>query len=369
MPRQAMRTPLVRRTYLRGDLFFPDGTAPDRFARPPVRGYGERFAAVYRNRRIQRALTGHRSRQIIVAQAHGPFAAICGPSRPETTRQPAEPFAADQFDRSRNRSQHCLLVGIRLDRMKTIRILLRNETGRQPSFAPARMAHQRGQERHVVLDAVDDETVERIRHRVDRLLPRRCEGAEFCDHRIVEYRNLRSLGDARIVAHDRVAETPLLRRPVARQPADRRQEVAVRVLSVEPAFHRPAVQLHVVLPDRQLLARRDADHLLDEVDAGHEFGYRMLDLQPGVHLEEIEVAVLVDDELDRAGALVIDGLRQRHRLPAHGAARLLVDERRRRLLHDLLVAPLDRAFAFAEMDAVAVSRRRAPGFRCAWDRR
>ena len=78
----------------------------------------------------------------------------------------------------------------------------------------------------------------------------------------------------------------------------------------------------------------------------------MLDLQPRVHLEEIEVAVLVDDELDRAGALVVDRLGQRHRLLAHGLPRLLVEERRRRLLHDLLVAALDRAFALAEIDAL-----------------
>ena len=80
----------------------------------------------------------------------------------------------------------------------------------------------------------------------------------------------------------------------------------------------------------------------------------MLDLQPGVHLEEIEVAVLVDDELDRAGALVVDGLGQRHGLLAHRLAGLLVEKRRRRLLDDLLVAALDRAFALAEIDGVAM---------------
>src|SRR5690606_5273757 len=39
---------------------------------------------------------------------------------------------------------------------------------------------------------------------------------------------------------------------------------------------------------------------------------------------------------------------------AHGRARLLVEEGGRRLLDHLLVATLDRAFALAEMDAVAV---------------
>ena len=85
-----------------------------------------------------------------------------------------------------------------------------------------------------------------------------------------------------------------------------------------------------------------------------ELGHRVLDLQSGIHFEEIEVLVLVDDELDRAGALVVDGLGQRHRLLAHGLARRLVEERRRRLLDDLLVAALDRAFALAEIEHVAM---------------
>ena len=80
----------------------------------------------------------------------------------------------------------------------------------------------------------------------------------------------------------------------------------------------------------------------------------MLDLKPRVHLEEIEIAVLVDDELDRAGGVVADGLGQRDGLRAHRRAGLGVDERARRLLDHLLIAALDRAFALAEMDDVAV---------------
>src|SRR5690606_16584319 len=45
---------------------------------------------------------------------------------------------------------------------------------------------------------------------------------------------------------------------------------------------------------------------------------------------------------------------QGDRLLAHRLAGRRVEERRRRLFHDLLVAALDRAFALAEIDAVAV---------------
>ena len=49
----------------------------------------------------------------------------------------------------------------------------------------------------------------------------------------------------------------------------------------------------------------DADLLEHEIDAGDRLGDRMLDLQTSVHLDEIELAVLVQ-ELDRAGAAVLD---------------------------------------------------------------
>ncbi len=81
----------------------------------------------------------------------------------------------------------------------------------------------------------------------------------------------------------------------------------------------------------------------------------MLDLQPGVHLQEVEVAVLVDDELDGARRLVIHGLGERHRLRAHVFAGGLVEERRRRFLDHFLVTPLQRAFALVEVHSVAMA--------------
>ena len=81
----------------------------------------------------------------------------------------------------------------------------------------------------------------------------------------------------------------------------------------------------------------------------------MLDLQPRIHLQEVEVLLGIDDELDRAGGLIADRVGQRDGLAAHGGARALVEERARRLLDDLLMAALDRAFALAQMDDVAVA--------------
>ena len=80
----------------------------------------------------------------------------------------------------------------------------------------------------------------------------------------------------------------------------------------------------------------------------------MFDLEAGVHLQEVEVALTVHDELDRAGRAVVDGAGERHGAGAHFLAERLVDERARAFLDHLLVAALDRAFALAEMHGVAV---------------
>ncbi len=80
----------------------------------------------------------------------------------------------------------------------------------------------------------------------------------------------------------------------------------------------------------------------------------MLDLQPRVHFEEEERFVLAGDELDRTGAVVTDSLRQCHGLLAHGFAGFFIEQRRRGFFEDFLIAALDRAFALAEIENVAV---------------
>ena len=105
----------------------------------------------------------------------------------------------------------------------------------------------------------------------------------------------------------------------------------------------------------QRLARRDADLLLHEVDAGEHLGDRMLDLDARVHLHEVERAVLVEQHLDRAR-------RRRSRSPSRQRtaaspirSRSVRRQRRaRRFLDQLLVAALHRAVALAQVDDVAV---------------
>ena len=115
-------------------------------------------------------------------------------------------------------------------------------------------------------------------------------GDELGDQRVEIDRDLRAFDDAGIDPHRRLAGLALGRRPVAVEAPDRRQEFAIGILGIEPRLDRPAVERDVVLRDRELLAGRDPDHLLDQVDTGDQLGHRMLDLQPRVHLEEIEAS-------------------------------------------------------------------------------
>ena len=93
-------------------------------------------------------------------------------------------------------------------------------------------------------------------------------------------------------------------------------EAAAGVLGVDPELDRVAAQRRVVVAE--LLAVGDPEHLAHEVDAGDLLGDRVLDLQPGVDLEERDRAVLSDEELAGAGADVA-GLAQ-DRLARPGAA-------------------------------------------------
>ena len=58
------------------------------------------------------------------------------------------------------------------------------------------------------------------------------------------------------------------------------------------------------------LARRNANLFANQVHAGHLLGHRMLDLNAGIHLAEIEVLVFIGQEFDRARAAVSDFARQ-----------------------------------------------------------
>ena len=125
------------------------------------------------------------------------------------------------------------------------------------------------------------------------------------------------------------------------------------ILGVQPDLDRVAAARRPA-GDDQPLARSDAQLLAHDVDAGDELGHGMLDLQPRIQLDEVELALGREQELERACVAVADRLAGALRCGFHRFARIRRQCRRRRLLNQLLVAPLDRALALTEREDVAV---------------
>ena len=109
-----------------------------------------------------------------------------------------------------------------------------------------------------------------------------------------------------------------------------------------------------MLPHRQRLPRRDPQLPLDQVQPGDQLGDGVLHLQPRVHLheEELRRRLVGHQELDGPRADVADAAGDVAGRLADALPRDLVEQRRRRLLDDLLVPTLQRALPLAQVDDV-----------------
>ncbi len=276
---------------------------------------------------------------------HGPVGALAGV---------AVLFGDDLVHGHSRGDQDLHLLRRRRQAVEAFGELVLDVAGRQLTGLEAFLIHDGRQEGHIVAQPRQMGVLQRAGHAAHGVLARLAPGAQLGDHGIVEHADLVALADARVIADRIVALIALFRLLIAHQTTDRRQEAAIGVFGVDAALDGPAVDRQVVLPDRQLLAPGRADHLLDQIDAGDQLRHRMLDLQTGVHLQEVEALVLTGDELDRARRVIVHRLGQGDGLRPHGGAGRLVQQGRRRLLDDLLVAALDRAFALEQVDDVAV---------------
>ncbi len=143
------------------------------------------------------------------------------------------------------------------------------------------------------------------------------------------------------------------RLPVAKQGPGLRQETARRILGVDTTLDGVAALRQILLAPRQRLAGGDRELGLDQVDADDRFGDRVLDLEPGVDLEEVEpgvVALAFQQELDRAGVLVAGRGGGGHRGGAHPRPQRRRERRARRFLDHLLMTALGRALALEQVD-------------------
>ena len=130
-------------------------------------------------------------------------------------------------------------------------------------------------------------------------------------------------------------------------PPGRGPEILVRILGIDPDFDRGTTHRNVGLDEFERMALRDRYRGAHEIDPRDHFGHRMLDLDACVHFDEEELAgVFVVEVFERSRRRDISTRSASRTAEAHSASpRGVIDRRGRRLLPDLLAAPLQRAFA------------------------
>ncbi len=223
--------------------------------------------------------------------------------------------------------------------------MLREESRGRLSGLDDRVVDQPAEERQVRRHARDLRFGQRGSEAPERVVAVASPRHDLCEERVVGEADLVALLDARIHA-----DTVAVREQEALHASDLGQE-GPRILRVETRLD--SVPARLVARGRDRLADGDTELLRDEVEAGHRLRHRVLDLDPAVQLEEVEV-VPIEHELHRAGAPVADRRAEGDRGLVECSAQLARQAGCGRLLEHLLVAALDGAVALAERDDRAV---------------
>ena len=169
------------------------------------------------------------------------------------------------------------------------------------------------------------------------------------DHRVEGSRDRTAFGDAAVPAH-----VLPLRRNQAQNRAGGRKIARGGIFSVDAQFDGVATGGDGRLLQRQRLAGGDGQLLGHQIDAGDLFRDRVLDLQPGVHLEEEEFPLAID-ELHRSRAAIADSAGDAGGGFADMQALVGAQYRSGRFLHDLLEATLHRAFPLEDVYDLTMS--------------
>ena len=236
--------------------------------------------------------------------------------------------------------------------------VLRDEARVHVVRGDIRVLQERGEERQVRRHTVDAELAQRSRGEgggVREIAVRRVHD-HFREQRVEAWVRTVAAVAERVDANARPG-----RRLERGQRAARRHHLAVRCdrLQVDAHLDRDAARrrrgkLQAEL--RQRRAARDAQLGDDEIDAGDRLGHGVLHLQARVGLDERKGIVplfRVDQELERAEAVVPRSARQRQRRVDEPRAQRRRQARRGRDLDELLIAALQRAVAFPQMRHLA----------------
>src|SRR6266542_4112718 len=282
------------------------------------------------------AENAHRAFPIALSEHDGRGVALSQPPRPQ--RRPWIALVTRVANDRRRGQRVGALVGGGVFRHQLLEAA-RDEVSVGPRALDRVVRGERAQEPQVRADAEQLGLRERLAELRERHLAMRSVGDELRDERVVVPRDLGAFFVARVNA-DRI------RPAYVRDTSGGWEEATLDVLRVQACLDRVTAGRR--LAERDALARGDPQLLLHQVHVPDELGDRMLDLQARVHLEEVESAALVDDELDGTGVRIADLACDGDRRLGQGLALRVLERRCRCLLDDLLMAPLDRAVALAE---------------------
>ena len=132
-------------------------------------------------------------------------------------------------------------------------------------------------------------------------------------------------------------------------------EVGCGIFSIDPALDGVPGEGYLFLSEGEGQAGGNAQLLPHQIQAGDHLGDRVLYLDAGVHLDEIELPLLVQHELDGARVLIACGpgggrCCRAHRLPQLGGEGLGGG-----FLHQLLIFALDGTVPLPQVDHSSVA--------------
>ena len=127
------------------------------------------------------------------------------------------------------------------------------------------------------------------------------------------------------------------------------------VLSIYTALDSVTAQFNIFLLHAETFTGGYLNLSLYEVETGNFLSYRVLDLNTCIHLHEVEIAVLVNEELYSSRVIVSALFCRSDSCLTHFLSELAVNYRTRALLKYLLITALHRAVALAEVDVIAMS--------------
>lgn len=144
-------------------------------------------------------------------------------------------------------------------------------------------------------------------------------------------------------------------------------EVMSRIFCVDSAFYGPFMaDFDIFLFILEFLAFSDKDLFFNEIDASDFFGNAVFYLDTGVHFDEVEVAMFIDEEFDGAGIFVFASFSDFDGGFAHFFSKFWGEVGGGGFFDEFLVAALNGAIAFCAVDDVAVGICEDLKFDMAW---